>query len=93
VKARAEKPMEKSCFYLLDDKQNADLESYRYALRALSQLACQSDGEEKDAIINRFNLRCLFDQLEKRLADIICDGNLESEWLERPSTIHVKTFQ
>lgn len=87
-------PPKQHCFYLIDEDRSAQLESYRLALRGLADIACNiADGEEGEMRVGRIGLHHLVRQLELRLGDILCDGQLQSIYLDRPIQTGPETFQ
>lgn len=84
VAGQTEAAPARQCFYLIDDSQSADLESFRMALRAISDLSYNaSEGEKGDVVTERMHLHALFEQLERRLGYIIAPGsNIRAAWLD-----------
>lgn len=63
----------RKAYYLFDDSQSAALETFRFALRGISDLAadnCEAD-REGEAMVKRTHIKALFDVLESHLGTII----------------------
>lgn len=70
-------------FHLFDENQSAEIERFRMALHCLADLSAGGDlADAGDTVLNRHRLASLFDQLEKRLADIIAPENVAFAFLD-----------
>lgn len=80
---------QKQCFYLVDERQSAELEYFRMAMRGIAELSFnESLGEDSEISASRINIHALFDQLEKRLGSILAaETGLRSVWIDPAVTV------